>query len=291
MSGDYDHRLSWPFKGEVKLQLLNQRADHSHVDATIKFDESASGEAVGRVLAGLKSSSGTAAFRGVGVERLISHKDLMNSQHDKGTDYLKDDAVLVRILEVVMYDQGPTAIVPSRIITDPPEATAITPIAEFRVPNFSKLRAKNGKWESEGFYTHPNGYKFLLAVHPNGKGDFKGKSVSAYTHLMKGEYDIVNKLKFPFRGVITVQLVNQREDKNHVENLIRYNEETDPTGFRGARVTPNSLANRIAGRSYGGWGFPNFVRHEYLTYNRQENTQYLTDDDVLVFRITNVKLQ
>ena len=83
-----------------------------------------------------------------------------------------------------------------------------------------------------GFYTHENGYKMCLRVDPNGNGDAKGTHVSIHTYLMKGSYN--HHLKWPFRGVITVQIVNQDGDHDHIEKTIPYNDQT-----------PDSAAGRV----------------------------------------------
>ena len=280
MLGDYDHQLQWPFQGEIKLQLLNQRADSGHIDATIRFDSSTSLSRSGRVFSGLKTPSGTASENGVPIATLVRHEDLPHNP-STGAQYLRDDAVFVRVNKVTV-DQQPSPV----IAIDKPETPSC--IAEFKVSNFSQLRKKDNSWESEPFYTHPGGYKFLLAVRANGKDIVKGRSVSVYTHLMKGEDD--DKLSWPFRGIITVQLVNLRDpNKNHVQNKIDYSEKGDPTGKHGAVVGYWSAANLIAGRSYNGWGYPDFVKHEFLPYNSAQNTQYLSDEDELLFRVVSVE--
>ena len=281
MSGEFDDRLAWPFKGEVRLQLLNQRSDHDHFNATVKFDELVEMKVRGPVINGLKITSGTACIRGTGNAKLISHEDLVFNQI-KGTEYLKDDAMFVRVNEVIVDKLLPSEIVPYK---QPEEQH----IMEHKIDNFSQLKASGKSKESKPFYTHPNGYKFLLAVHANGKDNFKGQSVSVYTHIMKGEYD--EQLTFPFRGRITVQLVNQRDkSKRHVEDVIKYNDQNDPYGSNGARIHTLTPANLIAGRSYNGWGCPDFVEHKFLPYNSIENTQYLSDNDELIFRIAKVEV-
>ena len=72
------------------------------------------------------------------------------------------------------------------------------------------------------FYTHSHGYKFCIYVVPQGIGGGKGTHVSIYTHLMKGQFD--DHLKWPFRGEITIQIVNQDGDHDHVERTILYND-------------------------------------------------------------------
>ena len=73
------------------------------------------------------------------------------------------------------------------------------------------------------FYTHQHGYKMGIRVDPNGTGDGKGTHISIFTYLMKGSYD--DHLKWPFRGNIIIQIVNQAEDHNHIEHTIPFNDE------------------------------------------------------------------
>ena len=77
--------------------------------------------------------------------------------------------------------------------------------------NFEKHRRSGGNWISCPFYTHPQGYKLCLRVTANGQGSGKGTHITVAVHLMKGEFD--NQLEWPFRGDITIQLLNQQEDK------------------------------------------------------------------------------
>ena len=63
-----------------------------------------------------------------------------------------------------------------------------------------------------------------LNVDANGYGDGKDTHVSVFTFLMRGEFD--SHLKWPFRGTITIQLVNQLEDKEHHTCPYDYNDKT-----------------------------------------------------------------
>ena len=284
MSGENDQKLQWPFRGKVKLQLLNQRADSNHIDGEIDFSILGKEDAGVRVTGGLRVPSGTAAVLGKGVVQLVKHEDL-NLSFDRGTEYLREDALLICVKEVIVAHEQPSS---SGAVADITEPTAtFTDVEEFILQDFSKQKAKSGKWQKK-FYTHTEGYQFMLIVHANGKDEFKGRSISVFTHLMKGDHD--DHLRFPFRGIITVRLVNQREDKNHVDCRIKYTEETDPKGKKGGRITTWSLDNLIAGRSYNGWGYPNFAQHEFLIYDSDRNTQYITDNDELEFIILRVEI-
>ena len=103
---------------------------------------------------------------------------------------------------------------------------------------------------------------------------------------MKDEND--NVLTFPFCGDILIQIVNWRENKNHTEQLIEFNEKTDPRGEYGARVT--GLAGLLSGRQFRGYGFPNFLSHDFLEFDESRNTQYVSDDDSLHIRVMKITL-
>ena len=72
----------------------------------------------------------------------------------------------------------------------------------------------NDKWFPPPFYTHPNSYKVCLLVYVNGDGLGKGTHLSVHVCLMWGEFN--NQLRWPFRGSVTIQLVNQEEDRDHL---------------------------------------------------------------------------
>ena len=39
IAGENDHKLVWPFRGEVTFAILNQLANSSHFTATVRFEE------------------------------------------------------------------------------------------------------------------------------------------------------------------------------------------------------------------------------------------------------------
>ena len=127
------------------------------------------------------------------------------------------------------------------------------------------------------FYTHSHGYKFCVDVLPQGYGDGKGTHVSIYTNLMKGQFD--DHLKWPFRRDITIQIVNQDGDHDHVEGTILYNDEI-----------PDANAGRVTGKNRaGGWGFCTFLAHAHLGYNPAKKTQY-GKKGVIIVRVVKVSL-
>ena len=48
--------------------------------------------------------------------------------------------------------------------------------------------------------------------------------MSVYAYLMKGEHDSV--LDWPFRGDVIVELINWKEDKNHLSHTNVFNQHT-----------------------------------------------------------------
>ena len=124
---------------------------------------------------------------------------------------------------------------------------------------------------SPSFYTHLSGYQMCIELCPNWS---KGTHISVYTCLMRGPYD--EHLKWPFRGEITVQIVNQAGDHSHVEKTIPYNDKV-----------PDDTAGRVVGKEK--WGFQEFLPLTDLHYNAAKKTQYLKDD-IIIVRVVSVKI-
>ena len=148
----------------------------------------------------------------------------------------------------------------------------------FKMAGFDELKKKGTTWLSRPFYTGMGGYKMCLRVDANGVGDGQDTHVSVFTCLVCGEFD--SHLKWPFRGIVTIQLVNQLEDKEHHTVSYDYND-----------ATPDLYATQVdEERSECGWGSPEFLPHSELGLNVANNRQYLKDD-CLIFHIVSVKLK
>ena len=81
-------------------------------------------------------------------------------------------------------------------------------------------------WFSRPFYSHRNGYKLCVGVSPQGTRTFFGKSsyLAICIYLMKGPYD--DSLNWPFKGKITIQLLNQQKNESHCEDTIVFDDST-----------------------------------------------------------------
>ena len=128
---------------------------------------------------------------------------------------------------------------------------------------FSRLKCSNAKYNSPPFYTHPQGYKLCLLVLANGYGTGEGTHVSIFTSLMRGEHD--QHLPWPFRGELTIELLNWREDESHYAMTLP--------------ITADCGFVRVTDRQYGTpYGWHQFISHSSLFYNPTTNTEYVRDD-------------
>ncbi len=138
----------------------------------------------------------------------------------------------------------------------------------FRIKNF---QLKEKEVYSPPFYTSASGYKLCVRVDAYGWSDGEGTHVSVGAYLMKGNND--DSLSWPFTGTVTVELLNQLEDKNHLKETITF------------RADGNG-SHRVVGREIGGgFGLPDFISHADLAHKPLTNTQYLKDD-TLIFRVS-----
>ena len=103
--------------------------------------------------------------------------------------------------------------------------------------------------------------------------------VSVFAHLMRGEFD--DLLKWPFRGHVTIAMLNQLEDNNHSIRTVRFTDTTD-----------HQIIDRVTEgvRAPSGRGYPTFIPHTELNYNPAKNCQYLKYD-CLHFQIAMVELK
>ena len=113
-----------------------------------------------------------------------------------------------------------------------------------------------------------------LGIDANGWGTGKGTHVSVTVYMMKGEFD--SHLKWPFKGEITVELVNQKEGGKNYERKPVEHTDSDERDKDFQRVTEGERAET-------GWCNPKFISHADL-YSKE----YLLND-TLIFRVTKVE--
>ena len=126
--------------------------------------------------------------------------------------------------------------------------------AVFTMTGFEEYKSDNDRWYSPHFYTHPNGYKMCLRVDANGYGPGRGTHISVYVCLLQGEFD--DQLKWPFRGCITIEILNQEEDDECTVETVRLDENVPEKYCR--RATPERPWDG------GGLGYDDFLPHAKL---------------------------
>ena len=91
MRGDHDDNLKWPFKGTIKVSLLNQLEDGQHCTRQLWSPDSNVSEATSNRVTGREKAS---AFWG--LPRFVSHQDLSCNGRNK-LQYLKDNTLFFRV--------------------------------------------------------------------------------------------------------------------------------------------------------------------------------------------------
>ena len=136
-------------------------------------------------------------------------------------------------------------------------------IPVIKMQNYS--RNKEG-WVSPGFYVSTGSYRMALKVtiHKWWKSEY----LYCYLALLPGEYD--DTLEWPFQGEVTVELLNQKEDKNHVNKIIYFNKDT-PEQYKKRVVHSGGIGEW--------WGKQDVIYKQYLD-------PYLSDNNTLYFRIS-----
>ena len=107
--------------------------------------------------------------------------------------------------------------------------------------------------------THKSGYSIRLEVYANGLGLGLRNHISVCARLAKGKYD--QKLKWPFRATVVVEVLNWKEDMNHHVHPICFDESV------------GDACSRVASGEFGtGWGVETFMAHSLL---ESANTTFL----------------
>ena len=124
------------------------------------------------------------------------------------------------------------------------------------------------------FYTHCNGYKMQLSVYPYKEN----KYISVFCYLMRGEND--DHLRWPYKGIITITLLNQLNDSEHCTKVMRLGNSVEHAD---AIKQPESDEIRNEGRGYS----------EFISLSEVESCtahkQYLMND-TLYFKISAITM-
>ena len=102
------------------------------------------------------------------------------------------------------------------------QATSYDGHYTWKIPDISRRRrdallGKTVSLYSAPFYTSRFGYRLCLRVYLDGDGSGKGRYISYFLTIMKGEYDAL--LEWPFQHMVTMTLVNQKGNNNIVQSF------------------------------------------------------------------------
>ena len=149
--------------------------------------------------------------------------------------------------------------------------SAFGPI-EITLVNFAAAKRRNVVWKSGPFYSDFQGYMFRVAVYANGLYAATNTHVSVAVHLMRGLFD--GQLRWPFRGRVTIQLMDQTGN-NHITHVLDFSHEACSHACKRVPCWQNTApVGLVKGL---------FVAHSDLTPN------YLVDDS-LYFQVSKVEL-
>ena len=151
---------------------------------------------------------------------------------------------------------------------------------QFRMENF--LSYKRAPVEhSPVYYTQPFGYRFRVKVFRTEYS--KMLSLDAFTsifiEILPGPFD--EKLKWPFKGSISLEIVNQLSDCCHYKKTIHF----DDKSYRGNKIRPDNSSGISD-------GLKPFIYHKELRYEHSregQNVHYLCHGDLYV-RVTGIKV-
>ena len=254
MRGEYDNELEWPFEGDIRVELLNWRADKNHHWYTISFSRYTDHNLAFRV-----TDQETAI--GFGYDKFISHTDLVSTTN---SEYLRDDYLKLRVSAIVYS----TPLLPLTPAWQDSLSTTQSG-AQFTITEYSKRKQFNNQYFSPPFTTSPQGYTLCLRVDANGQGSGKGSHLSIFAYIMKGQHD--DRLQWPFTGTIIIELLNWLEDKGHYKETLSID-----TNDEFVRVITDNKEPVYGNNT----GYPQFISQSSL--NSSTNPQYLYQDCIRV---------
>ena len=137
---------------------------------------------------------------------------------------------------------------------------------EFTLTEFKKHQAEGGSgyWYSDKFYNHPGGYSFQLGIFTKGFMEATGTHLTAFLYLQPGDND--DKLKWPIKCTVYLQVLNQQGDHGHhtVIQIVEFKAK----GYKCVLIDTT----------------PKFFPLAKLGYCADQNTEYLKND-CLMFQL------
>ena len=245
--GEYDHLLQWPLHAEIEVGLFNWRDNTSSYTKTLYLS--------GDYFCSQMPTDKLAEW-GKGIIDFIPNDELWYNP-DKNTEYRQHNCLSFQVKRVI--------ILPTIVPNLPPWAVGNC-LCQFTITSFTKNKERNASFYGPPFYTNSRGYKLVTFTFLNGFKTTKGTHMSLCAILMKGEYD--DTLAWPFSGVVVIEMINWREDKNHQEYTLSFH-----------KGLQNTSTNRVLTVGIASTGCDvQSVPHSTLSYNHSTNTEFLRND-------------
>lgn len=135
------------------------------------------------------------------------------------------------------------------------------------IDKFSARWENKEVWQQD-FFTEQTGYYMCLKVYLN---HCTPNYLSCFIHLKAGPHD--EALCWPFKGIFEIELLNQKEDRNHYMKEIK---------FITSRKDSYNMLDRQTTECIVGLGEPQYMAQCDLLGQYRTNCQYLQDDKVLL---------
>lgn len=231
------------------MEIFKTSAEENSRKASYRLDQKL--EASSKELKQLQEESDSLFARSIGVSEEV--QAVKNSQKTHFNQVDEEIAHKSTVIEQMAYSL--TRLRDILSIKNDPERQFFTPPVTFTLENFHERKNTNDCWFSPHFYSHKYGYKMQLKVLPNGAGEGAGTHISLFVILVPGEFDEL--LTWPFCGIITVHLINQRRNGLNVAHSVSYTS-IDNLGFREKPLLDVDIGDRL------GDGALKFIAHAEL---------------------------
>ena len=142
------------------------------------------------------------------------------------------------------------------------------PPYKFTATDYQRKKASDKWYFSPCVCTHSSGYRIKLRVDFNGWEEGEGTHVSVSVFIYNSDHD--DKLKFPAKFTIFLELLNQHRDQDHYKQKIDC-----------------KLEERIKSGEMKCGSCNKFISHADLELNEDTQTQYLKND-CLKFKISKI---
>ncbi len=184
---------------------------------------------------------------------------------------LQERDELMKTLEAHLQEQERKIVQLQAANFDISRGVGILPYA-FTVLNYQQRSESISYVESPEMYTHPGGYKFMISVFVCVQ---MSPLLGVFVYSLSGDHD--DKLDFPAKFEVTIQLLNQHRNQDHY------------TGFIQCEVTREASTGTVLSMLNTIGANERFIAHTNLKWNSNAKTQYLKND-CLKFRVCKVEL-